>query len=434
MPRIFVTGEYTVNLFFDPNWWWLIRLEYLTYTVSVALFAVFLYVVFPETFARTVVSTVLATAAFFSLLVLVCTPNFFTRAIVPFQWFTVIITLYSLYAILRACYQQIDGSIPFLLGYLTLMITFMNDILHVNEYIQTGQYISLGLFLFIFSQAFLISRRFSRAFNELETAMGELAVTNQKLSETYTLVEEQNEELWHLNTELDSFVYRTSHDLRAPIASVLGLINLARQEEDLSQIKHYLSLKEKSLKKLDNVIRDIIDYARNKSLALEATPMNFTTQVEEIFASHDYMENAGRIKKTVEWTGQDVFFSDRKRIDIILNNLVSNAIRYYNPYQENPFIEVKVASDRTGALIEVRDNGLGIASEYQEKIFEMFFRISNHGGGSGIGLYVVKETVHKLGGTITLESEVNKGTLFRVKLPNLSPVAAELAPVSLEES
>ncbi|QHT69687.1 GHKL domain-containing protein [Rhodocytophaga rosea] len=412
--RIFITGEYTINLFFGPNWWFLIRVEYLTFFLGTAAFTLFLYTVFEAVFSKQVVRVVCGVVALFTLMVLFSSPIFFSSMLIHFQLFTVLIAIYGFYVIIGACVFHLEGSYAFLLGYLVFIATFFNDLLYSHKIVHTGYYISLGLFVFIFSQAFLLTRRFSIAFAELEKA-------NQKLSEANILTKEQNENLWQLNAELDSFVYRTSHDLRAPIASVMGLINIAKQENDLTQIRYYLSLKEKSLKKLDGVIRDIIDYSKNKSLDLEITPIDFETQVAEVFANHDYMENAGRIHKSIESMGQDVFYSDSRRIDIILNNLISNAIRYFNPYQEQPFIKIKVTTDAKKAQIEVSDNGLGIAKEYQNKIFDMFFRVSNHGGGSGMGLYVVKETIYKLGGEIAIESEANKGTIFRVTLPNVKP-------------
>jgi len=412
--RIFITGEYTVNLFFEPNWWFLIRVEYLTFFLGTAAFTLFLYTIFETVFSKQIVRVVCGVVAIFTLMALFTTPLFFSSMLIYFQLFTVLIATYGLYVIIRACVLHLEGSYAFLLGYLVFIATFFNDLLYSHKIIHTGYYISLGLFIFIFSQAFLLTRRFSIAFSDLENA-------NQMLSQANTLTKEQNENLWRLNAELDSFVYRTSHDLRAPIASVMGLINIAKHENDLTQIRYYLSLKEKSLKKLDGVIRDIIDYSKNKSLDLETTPINFETQIAEVFANHDYMENASRIQKSVECIVHDVFYSDSRRIDIILNNLISNAIRYFNPYQEQPFIKVKVTSDAKMAQIEVSDNGLGIAKEYQNKIFDMFFRVSNHGGGSGMGLYVVKETIYKLGGEIVIESEANKGTIFKVTLPNLKP-------------
>ncbi|QHT71502.1 GHKL domain-containing protein [Rhodocytophaga rosea] len=410
--RIFITGEYTIHLFFDPDWDWVIRLEYLTFFLGSAAFVLFLYTVFNAVFGKRVVYVVFAMVAIYVFMALFTTPFFFTSAVTYFQLFTVLIAIYGLYVIIRACILHLEGSYSFLFGYLFFVLTFFNDLLYSHKIIYTGNYISLGLFVFIFSQAFLLTRRFSFAFSELESS-------NRKLLEANTMVEEQNEQLWQLNSELDSFVYRTSHDLRAPVASVMGLINIARQDNDIEQNRHCLELMDKSLNKLDRVIRDIIDYSKNKNLGFDIKKIDFNLGLHEIFASHDFMENAYRIDKSVEWTANDFFYTDQKRIDIILNNLISNAIRYYNPSQQHPFIKVKVSSDSTTALIEVIDNGLGIAKEYQTKIFDMFFRISNHGDGSGVGLYIVKETVQKLSGEISVESELNKGTVFRVKLPNL---------------
>ena len=109
---------------------------------------------------------------------------------------------------------------------------------------------------------------------------------------------------------------------------------------------------------------------------------------------------------------------DIKRLEVIFNNLISNALRYYNPYQENPYIRIEVEVNETQALLHIQDNGLGIASEHINRIFEMFYRASNHLEGSGLGLFLVKETVEKMKGSVQVQSVVNEGTSFFINLPN----------------
>ena len=114
-----------------------------------------------------------------------------------------------------------------------------------------------------------------------------------------------------------------------------------------------------------------------------------------------------------------MFFSDPKMINIILNNLISNAIRYSNPESDEPFVEVKIKATEENAVIEVRDNGIGIPQENQDKIFDMFYRVNNDSNGTGMGLHLVKLAVEKLGGEIALESEHNVGTRFTITIPNM---------------
>ena len=114
------------------------------------------------------------------------------------------------------------------------------------------------------------------------------------------------------------------------------------------------------------------------------------------------------------------FYSDKSRIGIILNNLISNSIRYQNPQAADPFVEVNVDVSESAAEIRIRDNGIGIDRENQAKVFNMFYRVSSQSIGSGLGLYIVKETVEKLHGAIELRSEPGKGSEFSIQLPNLA--------------
>jgi signal transduction histidine kinase len=103
-----------------------------------------------------------------------------------------------------------------------------------------------------------------------------------------------------------------------------------------------------------------------------------------------------------------------------MNNLISNAIRYYNPAVSRPYVEISILANSEHAEIIVRDNGIGIDEKYHDKIFDMFFRVSKKSVGSGLGLYIVKETIEKLDGEIGLTSEKDKGTEFKILIPNLN--------------
>ena len=110
--------------------------------------------------------------------------------------------------------------------------------------------------------------------------------------------------------------------------------------------------------------------------------------------------------------------TDKNRLNIILNNLISNAITYQDPSKNDPLVNIKVDMSDTETNIIVKDNGIGISKELQEKIFDMFFRGSENSDGSGLGLYIVKESVEKLNGTINVRSVPGKGSEFRVLIPN----------------
>lgn len=231
-----------------------------------------------------------------------------------------------------------------------------------------------------------------------------------------------NEDLKKSNKELDSFVYSVSHDLRAPLSSMLGVIGLCEMREMDPFMQKNVSLLKTSVRKLDGFIMDILDYSRNARLDMHLQEIHFDEMLTDIFGNLKFMCTDDQKKVDIRLAVRNgiPFYSDKSRLSIILNNLISNSIRYQNPEVADPFVEIQVEVSETGADILVRDNGIGIAEENQGKVFNMFYRVSNKSAGSGLGLYIVKEAVEKLDGVIRLDSETGKGTQFSIRLPNLA--------------
>ncbi|GIL24430.1 MAG: hypothetical protein BroJett042_29430 [Bacteroidota bacterium] len=236
--------------------------------------------------------------------------------------------------------------------------------------------------------------------------------TEQKLMRT-------NSELSKRNAELDNFVYSVSHDLRAPIASVLGLINLARKDDDPAMKNEYLNRINHSAMQQDDFIREILDQSRNARLEVKKEEVFFEPLIEETFNQLQYATTSSTsLEKIVSIKQTEAFHSDRWRLKVVLNNIISNAIRYRNGRE--PVVRVNVAINKRKATIEVEDNGRGIGSEHLGRVFDMFYRATDENAGSGLGLYIVKETLEKLHGQIKIESEIGKGTLVRLEIPELS--------------
>jgi len=229
---------------------------------------------------------------------------------------------------------------------------------------------------------------------------------------------EKNEALTKTNQELDRFVYSASHDLRAPIASLLGLIKVARLEKSIESIDLLLKLQEKSLIKLDTFIRDIVDHSRNARMPLAADRIDCEKLINGIFEQFHFLESLPQITKRVTVNQAYPFKSDSKRIEIILNNLISNAIKYADLNKPQPTITIDVEISKEQAVMTIADNGEGIAPHLKNKIFNMFFRASEKSNGSGLGLYIVNEVLEKLNGRIDVQSEFGAGSSFTVYIPN----------------
>ncbi|TAF63340.1 MAG: hybrid sensor histidine kinase/response regulator, partial [Cytophagales bacterium] len=250
----------------------------------------------------------------------------------------------------------------------------------------------------------------------------ELKITIDHALEAYQLKKQNQQlilDLKKVNDELDKFVYSAAHDLRAPITTILGLIHLARMENNLDTIKELLELKEKMAKKLDDYIQDIVNYSFNIHTEVQKERIYFAPLIEKILEDYKYYESCEAIEKYLHIEQEEAFYSDKARLMVILQNVIENAIRYANVEQEKPFLKVEVKVNTESVSIKITDNGIGIKEEYLSHIFDMFFRASDKKHGSGLGLFVVKETIEKLDGDILVESQHGKGTIVNITIPNL---------------
>lgn len=237
-----------------------------------------------------------------------------------------------------------------------------------------------------------------------------------ELKETERLLKQKNQELRKANKELDQFIYSASHDLRAPLTSILGVVHVLELEFDEPEIVRYVSMVKDSVQKLDDFVQDLIDYYRNSRSTKSKEAIDFDNIIQECIDNFRYLEGADQINFTPEVNLQNTFYSDKYRIKIILNNLISNAIKYYNPKNSNPFVHLKVFESDGQLIIEFNDNGKGIKEENLGRIFEMFYRAASDSKSSGLGLYIVKEAVEKLNGTIEVDSKLGEGTRFTIYL------------------
>jgi signal transduction histidine kinase len=241
----------------------------------------------------------------------------------------------------------------------------------------------------------------------------------QKRKRAEKALRKQNEELVKINKELDSFVYSVSHNLRAPLMSVLGLLHLARADEKENEVlNHYFVMMESSIHKLDDTLKEILDYSRNARSDIKYEKVLIRDLIADGFERLKFMEGSDQIEKHVSVEDDVPLYSDAYRIIVILNNLVSNAIKYRDVRKEKPFISIDASVTDKNLRILFEDNGIGISDQLQEKIFHMFFRATEKSDGAGLGLYIVKETVDKLGGKISVTSTLGKGTTFEITIPN----------------
>jgi len=227
-----------------------------------------------------------------------------------------------------------------------------------------------------------------------------------------------NEELLKRNTELDNFVYSVSHDLRAPMSSILGLINLAKSDKEPNLKMKYLEMMEKSARQQDYFIREILDQSRNARLDVKREPVQFEALIEEAFEQLDYSNlNGKKVEKVITVDQNRPFYCDKWRLKVILNNVISNSIRYKNG--KDPVVKVNASIDSDRVTLRIEDNGRGIEKKHLSNLGKMFYRATDIGAGSGLGLYIVKETLQKLHGSMAIESKEGKGTTVKFEIPEV---------------
>jgi signal transduction histidine kinase len=199
------------------------------------------------------------------------------------------------------------------------------------------------------------------------------------------------------------------------LSSILGLINLANLTKDPEELNQIMKMIEGRVHAQDKFIREIIDYSRNARTEIVTETIVLKPLVEEVIESLKFDTLAYKIEFKINVNEGVVLVSDKIRLTVILSNLIGNAIKYHDFRKSNPFIEVGYNTDQN--FLYVSDNGTGIMPEHQDKVFNMFYRGSDRVTGSGLGLFITKEAVSKLGGSIELKSEYGEGSRFIVRLP-----------------
>jgi signal transduction histidine kinase len=257
---------------------------------------------------------------------------------------------------------------------------------------------------------------------QLEQTISELFEEIEEHRSTEQILQDTLEQLKQRNLELDNYVYKVSHDLRAPLTSVLGLIYLMEIEQDSGASSQYLHLMRTSIQKADTFIQSVLAHSKALKMEIRPTSIDFADLLEECREALQYMPGADRLKVHIQIQEECPFYSDLVQVSEILKNFYSNAIKYQNLTRPDPYVSFTIFGSQDQTEIRIEDNGIGIDPRYQHQIFNMFFRATEKATGSGLGLYIVHQIVEKLGGTLTLESRLNEGTVFIITLPNLLPV------------
>ena len=224
-------------------------------------------------------------------------------------------------------------------------------------------------------------------------------------------------ELKLANKELELFTYKASHDLRGPLASILGLSALVKKEKDSREVANYLNMIEAAAKKLDTIIITLIKGLQIKDTKYFEDKVNLNELLDEIIKRFVGYEGFSAMEITKTDSLNESIYSSKLILDSIFQNIVENVIKYRNVEVLKSYLKIDITKKENNIQITFEDNGIGINAEVVDKIFDMYYRASTKAKGTGLGLYLVKNGINKLDGTIVVESEFGRGTRFIITLP-----------------
>lgn len=234
-------------------------------------------------------------------------------------------------------------------------------------------------------------------------------LTNKILEEK---VKERTKELEERNTQLDVFVYKASHDIKGPLKSMIGLTKLAMTETTDPKATEYFQYIHNTSSRLDNMVEDLLRMGMVKDLVVNRSDVKLKKIIQNIIDSFKHFPGFEKMKFSISIPEDYILNTDETLIYSILQNIIENSIKYMDNSKENSILNIKFSEENNILRLDFEDNGLGIPEESKKRIFDMFYKVNNNSSGSGLGLYLTKLSVEKLGGKIELLSEEKKGTTF----------------------
>ena len=308
---------------------------------------------------------------------------------------------------------------------------FGNASLHIGQIFGTeSNGTGLGIFEKVEQEGIWIGENRILRYDNVEVPVSEVILAHKNsvdktdcYSITFRDLSRQKQiesDLTYKNNELDTFVYRVSHDLRGPIASLLGLYNVVKHEIKDPLSLEFFEMYNNQIIRLNETIIALIDLTRIKEQETTKVPIDFNEIVHTSISSFTHLPNFEKIAFNIKIDVHRTYKSDKALIKTIVQNLIENAIKYQQEGGD-PSVEINISDSgnlNNGIIIKVKDNGIGIEEEMHARIFDMFFRANSQAMGSGLGLYILKNAVDKLNGKIFLKSKLHKGTTFTIELPS----------------
>jgi signal transduction histidine kinase/tetratricopeptide (TPR) repeat protein len=283
--------------------------------------------------------------------------------------------------------------------------------------------VSLALVLYFFiRQQQKANYKISQAKLMIEEQNAQLASYNKQLEERVAARTKDlilaNKALLQVNAELDNFIYKTSHDIRGPLATLKGMCNVALMDIKDEMAIGYLRKLDSTADRMNTILTRLMIVNHIHSSVLVPVQIDFKEVLDQIFSFEHKKGMPDRFSLTYEIETPCSIISDLALVKIILENLVDNAIKFYNSSARvDPFAKVNISNEGQHVKATVEDNGIGIESKEGKEVFKMFMRASERSEIGGIGLYLTKLATEKIGGEVQLVRSDSKGSLFEVIFP-----------------
>lgn len=271
-----------------------------------------------------------------------------------------------------------------------------------------------GVLLLLAIGFYLISLRFKRQKKQVEKVNKDLKVLKDELVRNVEEVSRQKAMIEDQNAQLDTFVYKASHDIKGPLRSVIGLtqtgMKMITDPVSLEFFEHIL----KSTQKLDNLLLDLLNLTKAKKEEIERKDINVLQLVKECLISFENLDEYKSMQFNTEIAEDLTFCGDQKLLYSIIQNFIENAIKYKDDRKKNPYLTISAGIEDHKFMINFIDNGLGIDKAHQPKIFDMFYKVNPSSNGTGLGLHIVKLNIEKMNGEVKVVSDPGKGSTFTV--------------------
>ena len=333
-----------------------LKLEYFTFYLGIPLFIVYLCYLFPDEISKKIGFSYLLIGGLYSVHVLLTPFRIYNRLLYSFDIITICFLIYVLIKTILAVIRKREGAVLVVLGFAFFVGTAINDMLYYSDNSPVGDLFPIGALIFVFAQAYILSSRFSKAFDTVEK-MSEKLITMDKVK--------------------DQFLASVSHELLTPLNGMVGLAEsvLGGAKEELSpQQRNYLFLIISSGRRLSRLIDDLLDFSRmkNNDIQLQVKPVNLR-QVVQVVLTLSRPLAANKNLELINDVPEDLPLvqADESRLHQILHNLIANGIKFTHEGK------VRVSALRKGNFVEiiVADTGIGIPPERQAKIFDSFEQV-----------------------------------------------------------